>query len=654
MPAGSVRLLRRLASSVLVVAAALASAPAPAADGPLPIATFFRNPEISAVRISPSGRHLALAVPATTGRMVLAVVELGGDKPPVVVASSARADIRSFEWVNDDRLVYNIADFQVAAYDQSFGPGLFTVKRDGSEARSVLQGDLGPRHRLIKVLRDGSNDVIVGEALFSGIGDFVGLIPKRVDVTTSRFHSLATGASSRAVAWVFDARGEPRAFRTRSQGMEEVFWREGLGEWRSILKGPALAMPWRPYAVDGGGQLYVVAYGADSTIVLKRFDVATGRADSDPLVSTPGFDGFTGLVFDSEREERVLGVRVDTDAETTIWFDPERKKLQALVDTRFPDRINRIQCARCLEDGALLVYSYSDRDPGTYSVYRPATREWTTIGRVRPDVAPQQMAALDLHRIKARDGLDLPVWLTTPRGAATAPRPAVVLVHGGPWARGTHWHWHAEAQFLASRGYVVLEPEFRGSTGFGQKHMRAGFRQWGAAMQDDVADALRWAIEKRIVDAKRVCIAGASYGGYATLMGAIRHPELYRCGVAWVAVSDPRLLFEPIWQSDLSRESREFTLPTLIGDPVKDAAMLKEASPVERAREIKMPLFLAYGSEDRRVPIDHGDRIRAALRASGNEPEYVVYPGEGHGWLKVENRIDFWTRVEKFLAKNLN
>ena len=173
-------------------------------------------------------------------------------------------------------------------------------------------------------------------------------------------------------------------------------------------------------------------------------------------------------------------------------------------------------------------------------------------------------------------------------------------------------------------------------------------------MQDDVADAVRWATEKGLVDGKRVCIAGASYGGYATLMGAIRYPDLYRCGVAWVAVTDPRLLFEPIWRSDASVEAREYSLPTLIGDPVKDAAMLKAATPVERAGEIKIPILLAFGGEDQRVPIDHGTRMRAAMQAAGQQPEYVVYDGEGHGWLKVENRIDFWQRVEKFLAKNLN
>ena len=173
-------------------------------------------------------------------------------------------------------------------------------------------------------------------------------------------------------------------------------------------------------------------------------------------------------------------------------------------------------------------------------------------------------------------------------------------------------------------------------------------------MQDDVADSVRWAIGKGLIDGSRVCIAGASYGGYATLMGTIRYPDLYRCGVAWVAVTDPRLMFELAWVNDIGREGRDYTMPIMIGDPVRDADLLKAAAPLEHAADIKVPVMMAFGAEHSRVPLEHGTRMRAAMKAAGHEPEYVVYPGEGHGWLKVENRIDFWQRVEKFLAKNLN
>jgi dipeptidyl aminopeptidase/acylaminoacyl peptidase len=219
--------------------------------------------------------------------------------------------------------------------------------------------------------------------------------------------------------------------------------------------------------------------------------------------------------------------------------------------------------------------------------------------------------------------------------------------------RGTRWQWNPDSQFLASRGYVVIEPEFRGGEGFGYAHFRAGWRQWGRAMQDDVADALQWAVKQGWVDSKRMCIAGASYGGYATLMGLVRHPELYRCGVAWVAVTDPRLMFKWHWGNDISEEARKYGYPALIGDPTQNADGWDAITPVAQAANIKAPLLLAFGGKDWRVPLEHGTRMRDALRAAGRDPEWILYDDEGHGWLRVENRVDFARRMERFLAQHL-
>jgi len=373
-------------------------------------------------------------------------------------------------------------------------------------------------------------------------------------------------------------------------------------------------------------------------------------------VRTPGFDFRGGVIADSSG--KVLGVRVVTDAETTIWFDERLKAVQQEADRRIPGRINRLSCRRCgAPDMTVLIESWSDRDPGQYTVLRPGAEgkpEWRTIGPVRKAIDPARMGTQDFERIKARDGADLPLWLTFPPGPrGSAPLPAVVLVHGGPWVPHRTWRWSADAQFLASRGYLVIEPDFRGTVGYGHAHFRASFKQWGLTMQDDVADALLWAVKQGHADPKRACIAGASYGGYATLMGLVRHPELYRCGAAWVAVTDPRLMFEWSSRSDQSDEVRSYTYPRMIGDPVADAAQLRDTAPVEQAARIKAPVLLAMGREDRRVPLVHGHRMRDALNAAGNPPEWVVYDDEGHGWLKVANRIDFALRLEKFLAQHL-
>ncbi len=230
----------------------------------------------------------------------------------------------------------------------------------------------------------------------------------------------------------------------------------------------------------------------------------------------------------------------------------------------------------------------------------------------------------------------------------------MVLVHTGPWMRGGYWQWSAMEQFLASRGYLVISPEFRGSRGYGFAHFQAGWKQWGRAMQDDVADAVLWAQAQGLVD-KRVCVAGAGYGGYAALMGLVRHPELYRCGVSWVAYTDPFLMLKGAWfvTDDIDDDSRRYTLPLWVGDAKADAEMLTSVSPVAQAHRIRAPVLLAFGEDDLRVPLAHGKRMREALQKAGNDPQWVTYSNEGHSWRLPQTRTDFAQRMEKFLAEHL-
>jgi dipeptidyl aminopeptidase/acylaminoacyl peptidase len=230
-----------------------------------------------------------------------------------------------------------------------------------------------------------------------------------------------------------------------------------------------------------------------------------------------------------------------------------------------------------------------------------------------------------------------------------------VLVHGGPYLRDREWEWKDIPQFLASRGYAVIEPEFRGTTGYGFEHFHAGWKQWGQAMQDDVADAVRWAVANKRIDGQRVCIAGGSYGGYSALMGVLRDPDLYRCGAAWAAVSEPRRMLESNWRwaDDISDDARRYSLRVLLGDPKDDAEMLKAISPLQQAARIKTPLLLIHGEADRRVPFIHAIEMRDALRRNGQEPEWLTFPEEGHGWVKAENRRAFALKLESFLARHL-
>lgn len=640
---------------------------APGAEGPEkppPAEFFYRAPDLADAALSPSGRWLAAAALLPTGRMGLLVIDLRERGRLVPVANYVDADIDDFYWVSDDWLVYDLTDRQRGGGDQRHWPGLYSVRRDGSDRR-VLVASLarwaipeGPRtlpnnHSLLHIPDDRSDEVIVGEWSYSAGGELLGVIPKRVNVATGRARSIASGTPAGARQWWFGPDGEPRAVVTTRQGKVGMHWRgPGDTSWRLLHEGDKYSLPFSLRFVDANGGLYVNEPAANGDEVLKRYDFAQSKPEREALVSTPGFD-FSGRMVSETRGARALGVRVQVDAETTHWFDPRLKALQDEADRRLPGRVNRLNCRRCdAPDMAVLVYSYSDRDPGQFWVHTAVDGRWQKVGDARRGADVRRMASTQFERIATRDGKQMPLWITRPAGAS-GPLPTVVLVHGGPWLRGRAWRWDADAQFLASRGYLVLEPEFRGSRGYGQDWYRAGWREWGRSMQDDVADALLWAVKEGQADPQRACIAGASYGGYSTLMGLIRHPELYRCGVAWVAVTDPRLMFEWRYGTDQSDEVRELDYPLLIGDPVQDAERINAVTPVLHAERIRAPLLLAAGAEDRRVPLVHGTRMRDALTKAGRPPEWVVYDDEGHGWYKLSTRVDFAARMEAFLARHL-
>ncbi|HZA97031.1 MAG TPA: S9 family peptidase [Burkholderiaceae bacterium] len=632
---------------------------------------FFRNPPFAQWKLSPSGNLIAALVATKAGRVQLAVIDPSDFSKSRIVAGFSDADIQSLTWVNDRRLVFSVYDASAGGGDQ-LAPGLFAVDTDGEHFRRLVDRNWRPGVGEARSMTDKSlpwwtylhsptrqrktDDVFVVQVprdrSFRPGEERPDAVLLRLDTRTQQTTVLSRGAPAGALHWLLDVNDEPKMVVTEAAGKAAVHYRASSDQpWQKLREFDSLT---------GGGGFVPVVILADGRAVVKTnaerdiaalyyFDPQQRRLDPKPLVSVSGFDFSGEPLFDEDRQ-KLLGVHVNGDGVQTVWLDPTFGEIQKIVDSKLPRTVNQLS-PPLRRDGALvLVRTVSDVEPPSYWLFNRKDQSLERVVQASPTLDPKVAGQTDFVRFKSRDGLSIPMYVTAPRGGKNIP--TVVLVHGGPWVRGRTWGWNSEVQFLASRGYAVLEPEYRGSTGYGFNHFKAGWGQWGMAMQDDVADATRWAIAQGISDPNRICIAGASYGGYATLMGLAKEPELFRCGIAWIGVTDIDQLFTHNW-TDVSESARRFGYARLIGDPQKDAAQLRLASPIHNASKIRQPLLLAYGAQDLRVPIDHGRRFREAVSKTNPDVDFIVYPDEGHGWNKVETRVDFWSRVEKFLHRHL-
>ena len=656
-----------LVALLFAASSALLSPLASAADAPPGVASFFRDPAIRAVQLSPKGRYVALLLGMPDENYVLAIRDTADLKKVTVATTSKTGRIDAIHWISEERIGFTIRDLRVE-FESNHSE--FAVDRDGSNMTQLISGDF--RHTKdttgsvikSKVLtsefayfaptHDGSDDIIVAEHLFNDIDSYAQSTQlHRLNTRTRHLAALPVGRPpGHVLRWIVDNDDAARVLVSKNAGRCIAYYRaDGSDDWSEIASNDCYHQPFTPRAFDGKDSLLVSA-DYHGTSALFRYNLATRQRDKEALLAVDGFD-FGGTLETDFATKKVVGIHINGDAHGTVWLDPRFAAIQAKLKALLPQTTNEIHCGQdCTNAPALLVTSSSDRQPPQYYVYTVATNTLVGLGGDYPDIKPAQMGLRDFYRYTARDGRAIPVYVTMPPGKASGPLPAVVLVHGGPGMRGGSWEWDDEAQFLASRGYMVLQPEFRGSMGFGFDHFAAGWKQWGGTMQSDLADAASWAITKGWADPKRIGIMGASYGGYATLMGLIQNPELFRCGVDFAGVADVTMMFNTA-EDDASQESLHYDMKMLIGDPATDAALFAKNSPLLHADKLTQPLLIGQGALDRRVPLVHATSFRSAVSKNNAHVEWIVYADEGHGLRHQNNRIDYYARVEAFLEKNL-
>jgi dipeptidyl aminopeptidase/acylaminoacyl peptidase len=641
---------------MLAVAAVVAAGMCWAADETIPIESFFKTPQYTGMSISPDGTHVAALAPIN-GRQNLVILDMD-NKKGVPITRLDDKDIVFFQWLTSTRLLLQTGKLGVRA-DDARGGGLYAVDVDGSNERRVAEGGdelaFGGFQTtftgtdLVRTLPN-SEDIIGAETLYEEHKVTPGALV-RINTRTARRTNVSGTKpdSGDTESWVADNKGVARALMAQSDSKVRIWYRAGedapwvkLDEYRTLTEGQ-----WQPLAVDDDDKtLLVASYKGRDKSAIVRYDPAK-KAFGEVVAAHPQVD-LSELVRDPNNGA-IVGVRYDADKAGTAWFDDKLASAQVALDKALPGAVNVISWSSNRQ--RFLIRSRSDVNPGSFYFFDKAKGKLEWLADRMPWIDSKKMSPMTPVRYKARDGLEIPAYLTIPRGSSGKNLPMVAVIHGGPWYSGDEWAFDPEVQFLASRGYAVLQPNFRGTTRYGWKHFSSSFKQWGLTMQDDITDGVEWAVAQGVADPKRMCIYGASYGGYATMMGVIKTPDLFKCGINYVGVTDLDLFTSATWSdfaysSWLQGENKE-----MFGDPAKDAAQLRATSPVLLASRIKVPVMMAYGAADVRVVPEHGFRMKAAMERVGQHPEWMIADGEGHGYRDLGNQVMFYGAMEKFLDK---
>jgi dipeptidyl aminopeptidase/acylaminoacyl peptidase len=514
------------------------------------------------------------------------------------------------------------------------------VDRDGGNLRDLTPFD-GVRASVIDDLTDNPGEMLIGlNKRNPQVFDVY-----RINVTSGEMKLVAENPGN-IMGWVTDHEGRIRIAITSDGVNSSLLYRDTEDQPFKPLLTTTFKETLAPlfFTFDNKNIYALSNLNRDKTAVVE-FDLGAVK-EKKVIFQHPEVD-VSNMSYSQKR-------KVLTAISWTTWkreykiLDPRFETIYTTLKQKLPGTDLAVSSTD-LDETKFVVTAYSDRVPSRIYLYENENKKLTRLGDPYPWLDENKLAEMKPIQYQSRDGLTIHGYLTLPLGKEPANLPVVVNPHGGPWHRDS-WGYNPEVQFLANRGYAVLQMNFRGSTGYGRSFWEASFKQWGKTMQDDITDGVKWLIGQGIADPKRIAIYGGSYGGYATLAGITFTPELYACAVDYVGVSNLFTFMKtipPYWKPLLEM------MYEMVGDPEKDKELMKSASPVFHVDKIRCPLFVAQGAKDPRVNIDESDQIVEALKKRGINVEYMVKENEGHGFRNEENRFDFYGAMEKFLARHL-
>ncbi len=645
-------MMRRLALVAACAAPALLCAQTvdPPARSLPPPEDFYKLPAYKNVTLSPDGRRLAALIPIK-GRTNLALIDLD-KRTASALTGQTRDDVISYRWLGERVIEATTADLDEVGGVTTLHQHVLIDVTDQSLLRDLQRIARAGIATVINVVGPEGTDLIV-QTIDRNV---YSLDAYRFNANTGEKQLLTVQSPGDVQEFVADHNGQVRiAVSIPRGGARRIVWyrRSNDDKWTKLRDDPASAPTFDPIDFDFDDRtLYVkipvAEHGGRASVF--KFDTETGEV-GERVFEAKSVDA--GSVIPDWTQRKMVGV-ADGSPDGVHWLDPQWLRLQRSIDEALPNAHNSLTWARFNAD-RVIVRSETETQPPEYFLLDRKTMRLEPVATSYPWLKEDALSPRKAVHYKARDGLTIPAYLTIPKRPDGAKAPLIVVIHGGPFAPGYNFGFDADSQFFASRGYAVLEPNFRGTQGYGAAFEKSGWRQWGLAMQDDVTDGVRWLVDSGQVDGDRVCLYGASYGGYATLWGLEKEPTMFRCGIAFLAVSDLELLFDD--DSDFMRSERggDATewLRLRLGDPSTGRDQLRAVSPDRHADRVQAPLLLAYGANDQRVPITHGTRMRSALDDAHKPYEWVLYNDQQHMRFDPVNGADFYRRVDTFLATNL-
>ena len=643
---------------VFAVALLLAALATPAVLAGVPLEDFAADPEFTQPAISPNGRYVTNPV-RRKGISYVRIVDVDAPEGTKAGMISANDDVDWVDWANDDRILVGLSKL----YEYTDSHEMFSrsrvaaMNRDGSKFL-VLFGNnrrfRGNQHlaNVTHKLPDDYEHILMPASDPTGRHNLY-----RVNVYDGKVTMTELGTMS-SVGWMTDLNGVARVrwdYRERGERMEMHLRIGDTANWQMVYQ----------YGVRDLPEINVVGFGDDP-----RFAIVASRANSDrfalyeydvptrairrALFEHPHVDvgdPVGGPIYDPDTT-RLVGVYFVEDVVLSHYFEPDLATLQTQAAAKLPGAATVRLRSWSKDRSRAIVYSEGLQDPGSYHMFDKTSGKLALIGRKYPNIPVTELGGMKAYSYAARDGKRIPAYLTVPPGQSGKMLATVVMPHGGPKVRD-YIAFDKLAHMLANRGYLVFQPNFRGSGGYGRAFAEAGHRQWGRLMQDDISDGVKALVRDGLADPNRICIVGGSYGGYAALAGGAFTPELYKCVVSFAGVSDLPAFLE--WRGDKYGEDSSVYAYWVkrLGDAKADAEQMKAVSPALHADKFTAPVLLIHGEADDNVPIDQSEEMEKALRRAGKSVQFVEIPHEGHQFSRPGSLLKLMTEIERFVGTNI-